>query len=884
MCWAKTTSDGRPGISVRDHCLNVGCVAQVLIERLPSRLHNLLPEGAAILAALHDIGKVSPGFQKKCPVWERNYPLEPYIYESDHAKISQYFLHNLCGNENSKMKRWFMALGAHHGRSKGDWTIRPNVLIGNCGGPEWDNCRKQVLQQILLFFNKNGSDIASLLSPLNDDWETRVNFLAGLIVVADWIGSAERFFPPASENPSLLPEERRQKAISAVDNIGFSTPAVRDAKYSELFPHISKPNALQEGLAAIAEGPGLYIIGAPMGSGKTEAALFKAAQMMNQGLARGIYFALPTQTTSDRIYERVEDFLSHFLKEKALLRLAHGSSWLHEDDSLIIHPAVSSDHKQDEDCDSNAWAARIWFNSARLALLAPFGVGTIDQALLGVVAAKYFFLRQFGLAGKVVILDEVHSYDLYTSTLLDQLVADLLRLHCTVIILSATLTRWRRNQLLEIALRIFKGAGETMEHTQEVVAPTLPYPLISGINSEGSAFEKLVTLERSEDRVIYVRCEDFSFDFQLEECCRRAEVGQVVFWIHNTVDKAQAAYRAVLSSLKSGRTESVLLHSRYPWFRRNALEKEWLARLGKNAMNRPKGCVVVATQVVEQSVDIDADFMLTDLAPTDMLLQRVGRLWRHNRSSRPCPRAELWVHSPAGLDIDDPREIERRLRPHSFVYDSYVLLRSLREWSALQSLKLSRDIRLLLEKTYETYGPSANEPEAWRELYLKLVRNRDSQKGHAETAANRWGLEELPDDERVQTRLNEYPMVQLVLLRSLERQSKGRISFTPLDGEPVIATEREWLSETACALFRNTVRIPAWWLRNREKDYPQALRRYFFGDWAWAKVDGENLWLNGNEGETSGLKYLPDRGVWCETFRGRNKYVKPDYENGESDD
>lgn len=878
VCWAKTTTDGKPGISVLDHCLNVGCVAEALIDKLPPRLREFLPEGAAVLAALHDVGKVSPGFQRKCPAWESAHPLQQIIYEPDHAKISQWFLHNLCGNENSKMKRWFMALGAHHGYSKGDWTIRRNIPIGNCGGTEWDSARKEVLQQILGFFNNNGSDTASLLSPLDDDWEFRVNFLAGLVVTADWIGSGERFFLPEPENPRISPEERRQKAASAVSAIGFSTPAIRETAFSELFPQIPKPNVLQEGLAELAAGPGLYIAEAPMGCGKTEAALFAAAQIMNQETSRGIYFALPTQTTSNRIYERVGDFLTHLLKKEALLRLTHGSSWLQENDDLMIRPAVSPGRTNDGDCGSNAWTARIWFSSARRALLAPFGVGTIDQALLGTVAAKYFFLRPFGLAGKVVILDEVHSYDLYTSTLLDKLIEDLLRFHCTVIILSATLTRKRRDQLIGIARRVFGNSEITGEAPKEAEESILPYPLISGVAEGGMVFEKPVNLGRLGERDIYVRCEELSFEAQVEECCRRAEAGQVVFWIHNTVDKAQNAYRAVLGAFKSDGAESVLLHSRYPWFRRDALEKEWLERLGKKTLNRPKGCVVVATQVVEQSVDIDADFMLTDLAPTDMLLQRAGRLWRHDHPSRPCQSPEFWIHIPAGLDSDDPREIVRRLKPNSSVYEPYVLLRSKREWSALQRLNLPGDIRPLLEKTYT---PAPKEPDAWRRLRLKLERKRDRHQGKAEMATNRWNLEELPDDEGVQTRLNDYPTVQVVLLRSLEQPSRGRMSLTPLDGEAVIALEREWSREVACTLYRNTVQVPQWWLQGRERDRPPSLRPYFFGDWAWAIVDGENLRLNGRTRENSGMKYLPDRGVWCETPGGWS--IKPDYEDDESD-
>ena len=141
-------------------------------------------------------------------------------------------------------------------------------------------------------------------------------------------------------------------------------------------------------------------------------------------------------------------------------------------------------------------------------------------------------------------------------------------------------------------------------------------------------------------------------------------------------------------------------------------------------------------------------------------------------------------------------------------------------------------------------------------------------------SANRWGAQALPDDEGVQTRLNDLPTVTLVLLRSLHAQG-GEVHITPLDGEAAVATAREWSRAAAVALHRNHVKIPAWWLQGRALDHPDALRRYFFGNWAWATWDGENLWINGREGESAALNYLPDRGVWCENAAER--HPKSDY-------
>ena len=900
--WAKTTSGKageEPGISVRDHCLNVGCVAEALVKLLPKPLQDLLPPGAVTLAALHDIGKISPGFQQKCPLWKPCLPAPPELYETDHAKISQRFLQSWPISEARKLRHWFMAVGAHHGQSKGDWIKSPKyggTDIKHRGGKEWDEERQQLAEYVRSFFQPAGSapDYPTEPPP-SSSWQATVGFFAGLLSVADWVGSDERFFDPRQESPPLSPSERRKKAQQALSAIGFGNPHVHiDAQFADLFPKLAAPNALQNAVVDHVLAPGCYIIEGPMGCGKTEAALLAAHRLIAANQARGLYFGLPTQTTSNRLYERVQPFLQNLLLNSATLRLAHGASWLREDDVLQVRPAWTPAYGQGKDEDAtSAWAARIWFASVRRALLASFGVGTVDQALLGIVAAKHFFIRQFGLAGKVVVLDEVHSYDLYTSTLVDELVADLLRLRCTVLVLSATLTRRRRDQLLERARRALlslRDPGPCEEGPPPVGYSLLPHPLLSGVNQRGEAIETAVD-EKSEPKPpVRLRCQEFGFEELAAECAARAQGGQVVLWIRNTVDESQRAFGAIKAAICCGGPQVALLHSRYPWFRREQLERIWLRRLGievtrrwqrrfgpsKERWPRRHGCVVVATQVVEQSVDIDADFIVTDLAPTDMVLQRLGRLWRHSRGQRANKEPEAWIHAPDCGELTSQAEIKAKLKGLGPPYDPYVLLRSRREWVDRSAIALPGDIRRILEATY---APWVDEPVAWKKLHEELARKKAKFIGKALVAASRWTLPALNDDEGAQTRLNELPTVTLVLLRSLESQ-RGAVRFTPLDGEPVAATEREWSLDAAVALHRNRAKIPAWWVQGREPNSPGALRRYFLGRWAWATWDGENLWLNGREGENAGLKYLPDRGIWCQT--PGKEFPKSDY--GEHDD
>ena len=217
-----------------------------------------------------------------------------------------------------------------------------------------------------------------------------------------------------------------------------------------------------------------------MGLGKTEAALWAAYRLLNTGQATGLYFALPTQATSNRIHLRMNEFIAKITDKTATTKLIHGNSWLMEETTIPQVRATTPQNQADQD----ARASRDWFASTKRALLAPFGVGTVDQCLLGVVAAKHFFVRHFALAGKVVILDEIHSYDLYTGTLIKKLIEVLENLGCTIIILSATLTAQRKAELLEI---VDDFLPEAMDPAQ------VPYPQISGRVSKTLSVSEHIT-------------------------------------------------------------------------------------------------------------------------------------------------------------------------------------------------------------------------------------------------------------------------------------------------------------------------------------------------------------------------------------------------------
>ncbi|HOW64862.1 MAG TPA: CRISPR-associated helicase Cas3' [Candidatus Paceibacterota bacterium] len=633
-------------------------------------------------------------------------------------------------------------------------------------------------------------------------------WLAGLITVADWIGSDEDLFPPDGLLGEALREEHARMALC---NIGWRAAALRPGLgFGELFPDFAA-TPLQRAAFERINRPGAYLIEGAMGCGKTEAALAAAYRLISGGHAGGLYFALPTQTTSNKIHERVDAFLSRIEARPHELRLAHGTAWLREDFHMpILSPSFAKDDRsasrnvRDEDeavaVRDHVRAACSWFASGKRALLTSFGVGTVDQALLGIVAAKHFFVRQFGLAGKVVILDEIHTYDLYTGTLLDNLVKRLRELRCTVIILSATLTGQRREELIRAAGAI-------------PIANNNDYPLIT-LAPEGKN-AGTISLPADTPKTIQVATTKESDAAIADTCLERAEAGQCVLWIRNTVDEAQASYRLLKSANRQDGPHLGLLHARFPLWRREQLEQLWLEALGKESNNRPQGCVLVATQVVEQSVDIDADFLATDLAPTDMLLQRIGRLWRHTRPNRPG-RSEVLIQT--GLTLENFRngsavELKTLLGRSVFVYAPYLLLRTFDLWTRQSQIELPGDIRMLLEETYR--DATSSEPVGWTELAREIDDSRKVLRQAADLAALVRRQPALADEEGVQTRWTPKARRTLHLLlatASPDSLPGHRIRLMLADGTTTDFPDFRFDLAAARAVHSNLVRIqvPVW--------------------------------------------------------------------------
>ena len=773
LCLAKTkiTQEGFivPGQDVLAHCVVVGRVAQAIVSIYPEIIRNAwFPQGTDLLAAGHDIGKVCPTFQKKIQSALTN-PDQSVLgaLTGIDASLEKKWGHS--GVSNLAAKSWNLGeyipaiWGCHHGFRPAVEALSATDTV--VGGAEWQSCRVELKNLLELQF---GSSYPLVRDALH------AKVLSGLISVSDWIGSGQ-----LSDKP--LEEISDGDVVDAVHHSGFVPLEVKqELSFEDIFGF--PPNETQEQMTIQCSQPGVYVLEAPMGVGKTEAALYAAYRLLATGQATGMYFALPTQTTSEAIYERVNQFLEKILPEHSAMRkalLVHGNSWV----KMALMNTMGAD----------AAPGGSWFNARKRGILAPFGVGTVDQALMAVMNVRHGFVRTFGLLGKIVILDEVHSYDMYTGTILDELVSALKSMGCTVIVLSATLTQNRRKQLVGYELA------------------SNGYPLLTCSAQEGGRLVEvqLQSPAKTRRRVSLSFCD--KEEEAVAEVIEKAKAGEQVLWIENTVDEAQARYLQITSSVISDQVEVGLIHSRFTKNDRAEHETRWVHLLGRRSghVRNERGRILIGTQVLEQSLDIDADFLVSRICPSDMLLQRLGRLWRHERDNRAASaRCQAMILSP-GLDkaLLDP---EKAFGSTGHVYAPYVLCRTLEVWVTLSAVSLPDDIRGILEKTYIDRLEQGALAES-----RNLMLNGDNSRGRRRigtTGLRTLALSSLSEiapaagDDNVPTRYSQTETVEILLLRDYsEQDSKAHLKLMDGSELELPAADR---CRAAAMLQSNCVTVP----------------------------------------------------------------------------
>ncbi|MFY2819094.1 CRISPR-associated helicase Cas3' [Achromobacter xylosoxidans] len=693
--WAKS---GESGHGLLAHLLDVAATAQVILEHEPDSTRRWVadafglepghvPRWMALLAGLHDFGKGTPGFQSKwSPGMQAGceagltYPATAVQMDRHDLASAALLLDSMEGLPRKERSWWrsvVQAVAAHHGFHFSPFEVQGGRPVGEPS--EWATVRSEILALYQKVLAPDGATTYPKLSL------PAINWLAGLTSTADWIASNPDWFAPGERAESLHDYYANacHLATKALRTIGWeayrpligSDGALATASLLGRMTgrHDIAPRPLQQvgdRLLSQAQGPALFLIEAPMGEGKTELAFLALLRLQASNAHRGLYIATPTQATGNAIFRRALSFLEEFAAGHIDIQLIHGGASTAEEVWRLRDINGSG---------AESIAVSAWFCQRRRSLLSPYGVGTVDQALLSVLNVKHHFVRLWGLANRVIVLDEVHAYDTYTSGLIAVLLCWLKALGSSVVLMSATLPKSLKAELL---LRWGIEASEM---------PELAYPRILIADAAGVRAEHFAAREQSP---IMLFGSDESLDSLAARALSLVAAGGCGAVIVNTVDRAQKLYLLLRRQLDSD-TELLLFHARFPAETRHRLEDAVLRRFGQDG-SRPGRALLVATQVVEQSLDLDFDFMLSDLAPVDLLLQRAGRLHRHLRQ-RPEVHAapRLWV---AGLMPGKLPELKETGWEH--VYDPYILARTWAMLHPVSRLDLPTDIDRWVQAVY----------------------------------------------------------------------------------------------------------------------------------------------------------------------------------------
>ncbi len=740
--WGKLSHDGsHDWLPLWIHLCDSGEVAKLLWDYwMPENTKRIIAEGicgtayqnenileyarkiAIFISLVHDIGKASPVFQEKA----NHVGFGDVVDEiegkglkiSFHSGDDKSFTHAIIAQKILELKgldrSYAVIIGGHHGKppNEGHDVDRMAGFPRKTGiaEPGWDAAQSELVQ---LALEKSGLPCL----PVGTLSITAQVLLTGFLIMVDWIASGDGF-PLVSRDFSYSNVlSSRQRALTAWEQLNlpvfgeFSDVCPWDSLFSARFG-IDRPRPMQVSslqAARKADNPGIFIIEAPMGEGKTEAALAAAEALARRYKMSGVYFALPTQATSDGIFKRIENWIrSLHTKANKSIFLAHGKAGFNKEyEGIKIHSNIRTYEEPDRGKSSGEEAVIVndWTQGRKKGLLSDFVVGTIDQILMCGLKQKHLALRHLGVVNKVVIIDECHAYDTYMSSYLDLVLSWLGAYHIPVIVLSATLPPHRRSTLIkayeeswhhkekhkksQLALLTDppKNAGKIMEIECQ---GSSAYPLIS--YTDGCDVKEIVPKKSGRKLTIHVATlEETKLVDTLQSLLTD---GGCVGIIRNTVKKAQETVQMLETYF--GAENIRLLHSRFISCDRVRKEDEVRHLLGApkagGKEKRPKKLIVVGTQVMEQSLDVDFDVLFTDICPMDLLLQRMGRLHRHVRSRPPelCEATCFVMGMEGELEFD---------AGSTAVYGMYLLLKTKAFFK--DTIRMPDDIPKLVQQSYE---------------------------------------------------------------------------------------------------------------------------------------------------------------------------------------
>jgi CRISPR-associated endonuclease/helicase Cas3 len=665
--WGKAEKDGERYHLLPYHCLDVAAVSAAwwesshTIRRSFCCLSDLSEEEikawVLFFTALHDYGKFDVRFQLRVrSIWQSLYPGAgsygnmPSGYDCKnyyHGEAGLFWIMQDCGHvfgieiqqsgvgldflddpvESSSekwevSKVWLEAVTGHHGHIRRTEYVADASLPPTCDlsfadvdrrvRKDWVEALSQVfLEQVGLSFN----DAPPQCSPL----------MAGFCSVADWLGSRcdDKNFSFQSQPKDIGQYFEEKTAGDARRILAFAGIISSPHKYAgvgALLTPDKLPRSVQTLVDDLPLKAGLTIVEAPTGNGKTEAALSYAWRLIEAGLADSIVFALPTQATANAMLDRVERIAARIFGNHPNVLLAHGSARFNKSFAVLKHSAIAGYEKEDGWVQCSEWLAE----SRKRVFLGQIGICTIDQVLISVLPVRHRFVRGFGVGRSILIVDEVHAYDAYMYGLLEEVLRQQ-RMSCgSVILLSATLPKHLRCQIC--------AAWST---DPDLDRGSIDYPLVTWTSGDNIIPFKLDSRQLSQEVAVKIEPIRTPEMKPGEELLRRviaaAEAGAQVAIVCNLVDVAQALAR----NLREKTSVPVdLFHARYCYVHRREKELEAIRCFGPDG-KRTTGRIIVATQVIEQSLDVDFDWLITQLCPIDLLFQRMGRLHRHHRQGRP---------------------------------------------------------------------------------------------------------------------------------------------------------------------------------------------------------------------------------------------------------
>ncbi len=781
----------------------------------------------SFLGYIHDFGKANSYFQclitKNIP--ERLTRIKEYgisvlsweRYEKkgcNHAYISEALLRKYgCSRGIASI------VGSHHGMTqeinknkiKSLFSASSNLKVNLYGNDEekWKNLRSAFLKWSLAEVGYMDIDEIPRIS------ETGQILMTGLLIMADWISSNETYFPLLSLSEEGDEREYPFRVKQAMDklhlfkpwdsNISYMDESVFEA-YFGFWPRPAQMDfiySIQELSDMETQSPGIFILEAPMGMGKTEAALAGAQLLANKTLAGGIFFGLPTQATANSIFERLLPWAEKQAQDEALglsIRLAHAMSNF----DALYQKMLEGDSQfdDDEDAEENRLYAHTWFSGKKQALLADFVVGTVDQLLMAALKKKHVMLRHLGMAGKVVIIDECHAYDVYTSEYLDRTLTWIGMYKQPVIILSATLPAHRRREMIAAYL------NKDLEDIPKEIEKRMAYPLLTY-----SAGQEIMQKElRSDSRQTEIEIEDLQADKLAEFLKEELKNGGCAAVLLNTVKRVQETARFLREYFTD--KQILELHSRYIYPDKKEREEELIRRMGKKSTSKERdGFILVASQVAEQSLDFDADILITELCPVDFLLQRMGREHRHKEHDSMRPDN---LSKPRCIILRDGGEAYSK--GSKAVYEEYLLMRT--QAILPKRICIPMDIPQMVQKVYSDDDCFCKEIDGYNEAkltYMKMQRNKQAkaesyllQKPEAEDDEFSLDLF-LQNATRVDDKMAEASVrdggasLEVLVLQKRNDQ----VAFLPWEDEHEMLDEHELPSQEKCMkIAKQRLRLP----------------------------------------------------------------------------